>query len=434
MNQLGLAAGRINGGCVRHKCSLPNRWGLLAAAALGAPLASGSIINGGDGSQNTTAPAGLTNWNNVGYLPTGTDTGGSGVYLGNGWVLTAAHAHGWRDNSFGFSIPGLSNGQDAVFFSQPGVYQQLRIAPGGAGSDITVFRLYDDARLQALPAVRFGATPAVGTGVTIVGESWNRAPAKQYWRLSDPAHPDRAIWMDATGQPNQETAHRQGYYYDPSGYAKRWGTNTTIALDGASPTYVYEQKDSAGNVVQRTRLIGSAFDDLPNEAQLAPGDSGGGVFANNRLVGMNVYNGDFSYPGPSNPQNLGQPANTAVYGNVSYFVDLFSHVDQIASITKVHPGIDGDANLDGKVDNTDFQTLRQNFQTGSMWTQGDFNLDGAVTFADYQLLERNYGMSDVAGATAGTITAPAFDSVPEPGGLGLLAGGLIAVVGRRRRK
>ena len=418
---------------MRYKWFLPKRWSLLSAA-LAAPLASGSIINGGDGSQNTTAPAGLSNWNNVGYLPTGTDTGGSGVYLGNGWVLTAAHAHGGRDNAFAFSIPGLNNGQDAVFFSQPGIYQQLRITPGGVGSDITVFRLQDDSRLPALPAVRFGATPSVGTGVTIVGESWNRSPAKHYWRLSDPARPEKALWTDVTGQPNQGTAHRQGYYYDPTGYAKRWGTNSTVALDGTSPTYLYEQKDSAGNVVQSTRLIGSAFDDLPDEAQLAPGDSGGGVFANNRLVGMNVYNGDFSYPGSPNPLNLGQPANTAVYGNVSYFVDLFTYVDQIASITKVHPGIDGDANLDGTVDDADFQILRRNFHTGGVWTQGDFNLDGEVTFTDYQLLERNFGKSDAAGAASESITAPALDSVPEPGGLALVAGGLIVAAVRRRRR
>lgn len=416
---------------MRHRwfislCSTP------LATLLGAPLASGAIVNGGDGTQNTTAPAGLSNWINVGYLPSGADTSGSGIYLGNGWVLTATHVQGGRDYTFPFVIRGLNGGQDATFAAQPGVYQQLRIAPGGPASDVSVFRLVDDPLLRTFPPVRFGGTPAVGTGVTVVGESWNRSVPLHYWRLSDPAHPDRALWADVTGQPNQGTAHRRGYYYDPSGHAKRWGTNATIALEGSSPTTDYQVKDSAGNVVQSTRLTGALFDDLTNEAQVAPGDSGGGVFAANRLVGIPLYTGDFSYPQDPNPQNLGQPAHTAVFGNVSYYADLNTYVDQIARITGVHPGLDGDANLDGYVDDADFQTLRRNFHTGTVWTEGDFNLDGIVNFTDFQILERNFGKNDF-GIASESMTAPALVGVPEPG-VSMLAGAALIGLTRRRRR
>lgn len=50
----------------------------------------------------------------------------------------------------------------------------------------------------------------------------------------------------------------------------------------------------------------------------------------------------------------------------------------------------GDANLDGKVDFSDFQILKENFgKTGMGWEQGDFNGDGKVDKADVELLKKN---------------------------------------------
>src|SRR5580704_15894094 len=50
-----------------------------------------SIVAGGDGTQNTTPPA-----DDPGFANVGIRGSGSGIYLGNGWVLTAAHVGaGW---------------------------------------------------------------------------------------------------------------------------------------------------------------------------------------------------------------------------------------------------------------------------------------------------------------------------------------------------
>jgi hypothetical protein len=399
---------------------------------LAAPVASAVIVAGGDGTQNTTAPAGMTNWLNIGYLPFGSDTGGSGVYLGNGWVLTAGHAHGGRPNSIPFVIPNLDNGQDVTFTSQAGVWNSLHL-PDGSTSDLIVFKLNDDPRLQSLPAVRFGTTPQVGTTITAVGSGWNRLPDLHRWQLDNPNDPENAKWTDVTGLPR--TAQASGYLYDPTHFAKRWGTNATVAMTGGAPTEDVASTDANGNVLAVTRMFATVFHNTPGQAQLVNGDSGGGVFVNNRLVGINLLKADFSHEG-SNPDGLGQPANTAVFGNASYYGDVFTYVDQIASITGVHPGLDGDANLDGVVDYADFKLLYDHLNTATGWTTGDFNLDGRVNFSDYQILERNYGKSDgtVSGAAGADLTPlPGVAGVPEPAGVALV-GVAAMTLGRRRKR
>jgi hypothetical protein len=408
---------------VRHRYLVLLRFSPWAAL-LAAPAASGVIVAGGDGTQNTTAPAGLSNWLNVGYLPAGNDTGGSGVYIGNGWVLTAGHVQGGNSTSLPFVLPALDNGQNANFLSQPGVWSALHL-PSGALSDLTVFKLNDDSRLASLPVVRFGTTPQVGTGITAVGAGWNRLPGPHRWQLDLPSDPVNAKWTDVTGLPR--TAQASGYLYDPSHFTKRWGTNATVALTGGAPT----EDVQSGQTV--TRMFATVFDTTPtSEMQLVNGDSGGGVFVNNRLVGINLLKADFSHGDP-NPDGLGQPANTAVFGNASYYGDVFTYVDQIASITQVHPGLDGDANLDGVVDYADFKLLYDHLNTAAGWTAGDFNLDGRVNFTDYQMLERNYGKSDGTAAGADLTPLPGVSEVPEPGGIVALGLAVVGLLRRRRR-
>jgi hypothetical protein len=81
---------------------------------------------------------------------------------------------------------------------------------------------------------------------------------------------------------------------------------------------------------------------------------------------------------------------------------------------RVTPGVDGDTNVDGKVNITDLDSLTANWglATGAVWIQGDFNGDGAVNISDLDALAGNWGF--------GT-------TVPEPGTFVLLAlGGFLA--------
>ncbi|MEZ0267270.1 MAG: dockerin type I domain-containing protein [Phycisphaerae bacterium] len=91
----------------------------------------------------------------------------------------------------------------------------------------------------------------------------------------------------------------------------------------------------------------------------------------------------------------------------------------------------GDANLDGKVDFTDFQILESNFYgTDTLWDQGDFNLDGRVDFLDFLIFRSRFAPEDPAMAAMVDSFAA---SVPEPGALAVLAAGVLGL-GRRSRR
>lgn len=89
--------------------------------------------------------------------------------------------------------------------------------------------------------------------------------------------------------------------------------------------------------------------------------------------------------------------------------------------------IAGDTNFDGKVNTLDFNNLAGSFgQSGMSWINGDLNYDQTVNSTDFDILVSKYGKT-VAGA------APVLGSVvPEPSGLLLVAGALVAFQRRPR--
>ena len=101
----------------------------------------------------------------------------------------------------------------------------------------------------------------------------------------------------------------------------------------------------------------------------------------------------------------------------------------------------GDANLDGRVNNADFQSFLAHFgQSDQLWTSGDFNYDGRVDAGDFRLLLADYGRTS-DGGSLGLSSAPllAFaaanglsTSVPEPSAIALIGLGGMALLRRRR--
>jgi fibronectin-binding autotransporter adhesin len=127
---------------------------------------------------------------------------------------------------------------------------------------------------------------------------------------------------------------------------------------------------------------------------------------------------------------------------------------QLASLDGVTPGASsvivkytyyGDTNLDGAVTTADFQRFLDGFTGhGSTWAQGDFTYDGKVDLGnDFQLFLIGYlSQNGSLGALADVVNADSqlsvaqkaslLAAVPEPCGLATL--GLVAALGRRRRK
>jgi fibronectin-binding autotransporter adhesin len=104
----------------------------------------------------------------------------------------------------------------------------------------------------------------------------------------------------------------------------------------------------------------------------------------------------------------------------------------------------GDANLDGKVDGSDYSIIDNSYEmektVGSIsgWQNGDFNYDGVVDGSDYTLIDNAFNSqgaqisSEVAAPTAQITGGSA--AVPEPTTLGLLGVGAFGMLGRRRRR
>ena len=105
----------------------------------------------------------------------------------------------------------------------------------------------------------------------------------------------------------------------------------------------------------------------------------------------------------------------------------------------------GDANLDGKVNGTDFNLMATNFNQAVTdgWDRGDFNYDGKVNGNDFVLLADNFNQFASQSAVSAADLA-ALDNfaaangislvnVPEPGTAGLLLLAGLGRIARRRR-
>ena len=302
---------------------------LLAAATLPAQAV---IIDSGDGTGNTSAPADDPGWANVGQ-----NAGFSGVYLGDGWILTAQHA-----NHVNARFAGI------LYQALPGSQVVLDHPTDAFQSDLKLYRLQT---YPALPTITIRNTKVSNGSSTIMGGRGR----------------DRGAAFSFKNPPNQDDAYWWG-----TTKTRRWGTNVVASND--------TNIDLAG---LRTLAFATVFDrNQPDHEGLASdGDSGGAVFIK-RLGSWELAGIMFAVSGVN-----GQPAGSAAYENVTWSADLSYYRDQILDVITPQCGnghltIDEDCD-DGNTANGDCCSSTCQFESngsacddGLICTSGD-SCDGA---------------------------------------------------------
>ena len=301
---------------------------------------------------NTSDPGGGVPWANVGSV-----NGGSGTYLGNGWVLTAAHV-GAGPIAF-----------DSGAFQPDG--RVIRLSnPDTSLADILLYHLVLTPGLTG--SVVSSSTPAIGSLVDLVGYGRIRGSAEQSF--------------------STEYGPKSGFYWSPNG-TKSYGRNLIQT-----------------GVTTRTLLgVGSfrgfILDFTPPDAQVATGDSGGAVFYKNsatwELAGMIEALASFVYPLPA-----------SVYGDESWIMDLPTYKSQIDALVSstaggaTWTGANGSTWADANWSSSPVPGAANNVHTATFNSAGGgqttINLGAGVTL--------NTVLFDTASAAAYTIGSGAVGS------------------------
>ena len=185
--------------------SAPSALWLILVIALAVRSATAVVIDSGDGSGNTSAPADDPGWSNVGVIGEHT----TGIYLENHWVLTAGHV-GVRELQLG----------DRLFEPVQGKIQHYISTDSTLQADLKLFQLRERPNLPALRLAR--SAPRIDTPVVMIGNGRNRSPSRMGWSL---------VWAIV---PLGDASYAG--YKAAGGSAMRWGTNRIAAVDLLLPT------------------------------------------------------------------------------------------------------------------------------------------------------------------------------------------------------
>lgn len=258
---------------------------LLCLLALCASPAQAIILFGVGNAGNTTDPNTGAPFASVARLSNGSTIGGSGIYLGNGYVLTADHVTPFSSVTF----------DGTTSFSHDG------LAPQQVGStDMKIFRLTTTPTVAAVPV--YTGTSELGNSGTLVGWGVGRDP------LVPVNSADVAWGANSTSD-------------------RRWGLNVPRATTNISY--------GAGSYEALVTVLGGNTN--PNqglgadEAALTLFDSGSGMFQ--QFGGVWYLTGLATAVEFANESSFGQDATTGINrGDFNYFVRVGSYSSDINAI------------------------------------------------------------------------------------------------------
>lgn len=385
-------------------------------------------------------------WNNVGQV----GVNGSGVYLGNGIVLTATHVNAQStfildDIEYSMSpvptSPEDSGGDRGSLDNPESVLGSLT-----EKSDIRLWQLNGGVELDLTPIPIVANKAAVGNEVVMIGTGV------------------------ITIEPDGPAPYTLG---DDDDRVKLWGDNKVVSV---FDNFANPGDPNVPNIFGRNVITFSITFNTPgalaldNEAQATPGDSGSPAFLMEDGVwklagvahsitgtaGQVAFNdktaiSDLSYYddqingylynlGDVNQDFTIDDADIdAIFAAIAIsegeLVDPYDlNDDDVLDLSDVETLVRGvlatefgDANLDGLIDGDDFRVLKDHINLAGGWSQGDFNGDTLVDLSDYQIFRDNFGFG-IEGT--GPLDTPLV--VPSPTSLSVLAlAGLLAL--RRKR-
>jgi hypothetical protein len=270
---------------------------LLLLAALCVSTSVHAVVNVNGPQGNTSAPTGTggqptdPGWANVGVV-----NGSTGVYLGNGWVLTAGHV---GTGSFTTGTGGS--------YSWDGVNSH-----SFAGTDMTLFKLEETPSELAAVVLATGS-PANGQEVVMIGNGLTAQSLLSPYYVDTESDP----WTWSTTDFPEADEIFEGYLSANSGRDIRWGTNV---IDG----HGYDEEGLGYYFYTTFDLEGGTI----YEAQAVTHDSGGAAYWYDGtqwvLAGLMVAVGNYE----------GQPGGTssAFGGDLTYMVDLSRYADEINAL------------------------------------------------------------------------------------------------------
>jgi len=290
-----------------------SRLTVLVVAVWACFPAFGVNIAGGTGTGNTTGIDNATGlavpgWDYVGTpkRANGTDIVGAMVYLGEGWVLTANHVGTPATVVFG-GVPYTVDSTTRQQLNNPDIFVPGIPNFGQTKTDLALMKLTGtSANWPALETLNIASSRTqIGTEVVMIGNGQNRATTLTKYD---------GAWRTL---PASSTEYVYSGFTLGSGYSHRWGTNVV----NGSP-YVTQIGDGGPWVLGFTTMFEEGVS--VNEAQAAPGDSGGGVFAlDGTLVGIMIA----VMPLEGQPNSY-----SAIYGSQTYIADVSWYLPQIFAI------------------------------------------------------------------------------------------------------